>query len=198
MVALDPVPRPALVRRRHVDRRTPIRPDHPEGSGRPVAEDSFRTRSKYSCHPAPLAGEDPMPQRVDPWMDRVQTSISFPSADCARLEADPEKLIPRHHPVLPLRKMTQSLTQFARPRQCPHIGLCCGLAGGHGGVRVRVARFRPSARLGRWRLCRRLRNICPRNGPWERLRRRLTGAGGASSSRTLRRRFSARDGPRLG
>lgn len=84
-----------------------------------------------------------MTYRVDAWMERVQPSRSYPSADRTSFEAEPKQLIPRHHPVLAIRLLADRSLRRTSLSLCPYIGLSDGL-GGHAG---RVASY--GARMAR-------------------------------------------------
>lgn len=71
-----------------------------------------------------------MTHRVDAWVDLAQPSRSYPSADRPGFEADSKQLIPRDHPVLAIRQLTDRPVLYASLSQCPYIGLSDGL-GGH-------------------------------------------------------------------
>lgn len=70
-----------------------------------------------------------MPYRIDAWVEWAQPSRSLAPTDRTGFEAESKQLIPRDHPVLSVRQLTDCSLLCASLSRCPYIGLWDRLAG---------------------------------------------------------------------
>jgi hypothetical protein len=109
-----------------------------------MAQDSIRSRSKYSRHPPSLAREEAAPGGVHPALDLVQAPYQHPSRYRPLLETESEQLVPSHHPMLPTSKDRNRALPLAKPHKRSIIGFVCGL-GGHAPFKARGGSILPPA-----------------------------------------------------
>jgi hypothetical protein len=104
---------------------------------RPVA--NLENRSE----PSALARNDAMANRVNPWLEDVQSASLNAAVDRAGAQTQGDQLLPTHHPILPPRQPSHRPVPLPRLHPTPHSEVRCSL-GWHAGKLARQ-----SARVAR-------------------------------------------------
>jgi hypothetical protein len=95
-----------------------------------MAQSSLLSGSQYSREPTALAGHDPMPDRIDASMQRVQSPNRESVLDRIPSHSQFEHLLSRNHSVLSAREFSDPTIFSARPQRTAIYAGSCGL-GGH-------------------------------------------------------------------
>ncbi|HEY5054344.1 MAG TPA: hypothetical protein VII45_13145 [Solirubrobacterales bacterium] len=104
-VALEVSSRAALRPRCDFDGATANRANPPKRGCRSMTENSARARGEDGRHPPPLPGDDPVPHRVDPGMQAMETTHPQPTVNSARAHPPINKLRSSHRAVLLLSRV---------------------------------------------------------------------------------------------
>jgi hypothetical protein len=110
--AMDPdsgTVRPAAARR-HGDLDDSGTRSHPPESRRAaVAQNSFRSTGKYGSEPAAALADPVVADCVDPAVQAVETTGTYPPPNTRTVNTDLSELFRRDHPVLPRGKTSQAV-----------------------------------------------------------------------------------------